>query len=71
MLESAGDVLIFVSRIRDAPRAEQKASSENGIDHWIGQVRLGAVMIAPERAYDYSAASRNNRARTLKNSLVY
>jgi hypothetical protein len=31
-------------------RAQNKeASSENGIDHWIGQVRLVAVTIAPKR----------------------
>jgi hypothetical protein len=71
MLESAGDVLIFVSRIRDAPRADQKASSENGIDHWIGQVRLGAVIIASEHGYDYSATSRNTPAREHKKLIVY
>jgi len=70
MLESAGDVLIFVSRIRDAPRVDQKASSENGIDHWIGQVRLCAVMIAPERAYNYSAARRNTPRAVMKKLVV-
>jgi hypothetical protein len=38
----------FSDQRRSARRS--KASSENGIDHRIGQVRLGAVMIAPERA---------------------
>src|SRR5688572_9019182 len=45
-LESGGDELIFVSWIRDTPRADRKARPENGIDHQIGQVEYGEVTIA-------------------------
>jgi hypothetical protein len=49
--------LILVSWIRDTPQADQKASTENGIDHWIGQVTLDAAMIACGNRPDYPATN--------------
>jgi len=54
-LASVGAELILVSWIRDTPQADQKASTENGIDHWIGQVELGAEMIACGNRPNYPA----------------